>query len=62
MRGCVIESISGVKIEEDKIDSIARKAIKTIVSELPEEAQTLDVIQYVLKAAKEQANGCRIRL
>lgn len=55
----------GIKIGDAVIDrefanKIAEKAIDTILSELPEEAQTFDVAKYIIENAKVQLGFRRI--
>ncbi len=55
-----VESLSGVIIEERIIDAAAEKAVQAMMSELPEEAQTYDVLMYVAKRTKEKIKGSKI--
>lgn len=41
---------------------IARKAVTTVLSELPEELQTGDIVTYILDEAKDITKGAKIKL
>lgn len=58
----MIQTISGKKITEEKITQVAEQAVRTILSELPEEVQTGDAVLYVLEEAKRVVNGAKIKL
>lgn len=60
--GAYFESESGESIELSKVWTIANKTLAGIVSELPEEARTHDVIARVLKEASQQLNGIKVSL
>ncbi len=57
-----VQLISGVSIDKNKIDDIAEKILVQIISELPEEARTYDLIFYILKQIKIRVKGSKIRL
>lgn len=57
-----IKSIAGNCIEHGEIVRIARKAVTTVLSELPEELQTGDIVTYILDEAKGITKGAKIRL
>lgn len=46
----------------NKIDAIAKEIITRIVSELPEEARTHDMVLFVLKETKEKVDGMKVKL
>ena len=50
--GVIIELEGGHRIEQIEARRIARKAVRTILAELPEGLQTGDVVTYILKEAK----------
>ena len=50
--GRTVVSNNGNGIEGEKLDEIARKAIETILSELPEEVRTYDIVNTILEEAK----------
>ena len=58
----MIQTISGKKITEEKITQVAEQAVRTILSELPEEVQTVDAVLYVLEEAMRVVNGAKIKL
>ena len=60
--GVIIELKVGHCIEQMEARRIARKAVSTILSELPEELQTGDVVTYILKEAKMTAKCAKIKL
>ncbi len=55
-----VYSISGEYIEEKLINETARKMIDILMSQLPEEARTSDVMLYVLKRTKRMIKGAKI--
>lgn len=57
-----IKSIVGNCIEHEEIVRIARKAVTTVLSELPEELQTGDIVTYILDEAKDITKGAKIKL
>ena len=60
--GRTVVSNNGNGIEGEKLDEIARKAIETILSELPEEVRTYDIVNTILEEAKNQLNGMNVSL
>lgn len=60
--GVIIELEVGHCIEQMEARRIARKAVSTILSELPEELQTGDVVAYILKEAKMLTKYAKIKL
>lgn len=60
--GVIIELEGGHRIEQMEARRIARKAVSTILSELPEELQTGDVVAYILKEAKMLTKYAKIKL
>lgn len=60
--GRTVVSNNGNGIEGEKLDEIARKAIETILSELPEEVRTYDIVNTILEEAKYQLNGMNVSL
>lgn len=56
------ESDSGVSVQMKTVWEIANKALTQIVSELPEEARTHDVVKRVLTEASQQLNGIAVKL
>lgn len=52
--------IGDVTIDGEFANKIAEKAIDTILSELPEEAQTYDVAKYIIENAEAQLGFRRI--
>ena len=58
----MVQNISGKRIPEEKIKSAAKCAVSAIMSELPEEVQTVDVLRYVLEEATLVVNSARIKL
>ncbi len=57
-----VQLISGMSIDKNIIDDIAEKALIQIMSELPEEIRTYDLVFYILKQIKIRAKGSKIRL
>ena len=51
-----------VYLERKKVNSIVENVIRTIREELPEEAQTVEVLNYITEAVKERLKGKRIVL
>lgn len=45
----LVISTDGGEINQADADRIAKEAVRTIISELPEDIQTLAVIRYVIK-------------
>ena len=60
--GRTIVSNNGNGIEGERLDEIARKAIETILSELPEEVRTYDIVNTILEEAKYQLDGMNVSL
>lgn len=60
--GVIIELEGGHNIEQIEARRIARKAVSTILSELPEGLQTGDVVTYILKEAKTLTKYAKIKL
>ena len=60
--GYHFESDSGKSIQMKVIWEIANRVLMQIVSELPEEAQTHDVVTKVLNEAEMQLRGAKIIL
>lgn len=60
--GVIIELEGGHRIEQIEARRIARKAVSTILSELPEGLQTGDVVTYILKEAKTLTKYAKIKL
>ena len=60
--GVIIELEGGHRIEQIEARRIARKAVRTILSELPEGLQTGDVVTYILKEAKTLTKYAKIKL
>lgn len=58
----MVQIISGKRITEEKIKSAAKCAVSAIMSELPEEVQTVDILCYVLEEAKLVVNSAHIKL
>lgn len=58
----IIELERGHRIEQMEARRIAKKAVSTILSELPEELQTGDVVTYILKEAKMTTKCAKIKL
>lgn len=51
-----------VVIDSELVDTLAEKAIDTVLSGLPEEAQTHDVTKYILEKAVERVGVRQINL
>lgn len=62
LSGVFLETESGEIIELKDIWEIANKALAGIISELPEEARTHDVISRVLTEASQQLRGIKVSL
>lgn len=62
MYGETVISLSGVVIDEEIIDGAAEEALKEIMSELPEKAQTYDMVLYTLRRAKEILKMSKVQL
>ena len=60
--GRTIVSNNGNGIEGEKLDEIARKAIETILSELPEDVRTYDIVNTILEEVKYQLDGMNVSL
>lgn len=58
----LVRILAGKKISEEKIKLAAKSAVAAIMSELPEEDQTVDVVHYVLEEAKQVVYSARIKL
>ena len=57
-----IQAISGATFDKREIDDIVEKTFQKIMSELPEEMQTSDIILYILQQIKVRLKGSKIRL
>lgn len=57
-----IRTIAGKRMEHEDAQKIAKKVVTTILSALPEELQTGDVVNYILDEAKEITKGAKIKL
>ncbi len=57
-----IQAISGATFDKREIDDIVEKTFQKIMSELPEEMQTYDIILYILQQIKMRLKGSKIRL
>lgn len=53
--------IGHVVIDSEFVDMLAEKAIDTILSELPEEAQTHDITKYILDEASKRVGFRQIK-
>ena len=60
--GRYVISNNGNGIEGEKLDKIARETIETILSELPEEVRTYDIVKTILDEMLYQINGTKISL
>ena len=60
--GYYFESESGEIVQMKSIWEIANKALAQIVSELPKEARTHDVVAKVLKETELQPKGINVSL
>lgn len=58
----IIELEEGHHIEQIEAKRVARKAVSTILSEIPEELQTGDVVAYILEEAEKIAKCAKIKL
>lgn len=58
----IIELEEGRRIEQIEAKRVARKAVSTILSEIPEELQTGDVVAYILEEAEKIARCAKIKL
>ncbi len=57
-----VETLSGKRVKMSIIEKAAYDSLETIMSVLPEEAQTYDMILFVLNTAEEKLKGIRVRL
>ncbi len=57
-----VVALSGKRVKMSIIEEAAYGSLKTVMSALPEEAQTYDMILFVLNTAKEKLKGIRVRL
>ena len=53
---------NGVSISEDAMERTAKKVLQTIKSELPEEAQTYEVYEAILRRCKDRLQSGKIVL
>lgn len=53
---------SGFTIESEKICAVCNSVIETLKKELPEEAQSREVIDYVLEECSELLKGKQLKL
>lgn len=60
--GRYVISNNGNGIEGEKLDKIARETIETILSELPEEVRTYDIVKTILDEMLYQINGMKVSL
>lgn len=57
-----VVSKSGVRLNEGVIKEVAVKALKTILSELPEEARTYDMVFRTIDQTKEALEASGVKL
>lgn len=57
-----VETLSRKRVKMSIIEEAAYDSLETIMSVLPEEAQTYDMILFVLNTAEEKLKGIRVRL
>lgn len=57
-----VETLSRKRVKMSIIEEAAYDSLETIMSVLPEEAQTYDRILFVLNTAEEKLKGIRVRL
>lgn len=57
-----VETLSGKRVKMSIIEEAAYDSLETVMSVLPEEAQTYDMILFVLNTAEEKLKGIRVRL
>ena len=57
-----VETLSRKRVKMSIIEEAAYDSLETIMSVLPEEAQTYDMILFVLNMAEEKLKGIRVRL
>ena len=57
-----VETLSGKRVKMSIIEEAAYDSLETVMSVLPEEAQTYDMILFVLNMAEEKLKGIRVRL
>ncbi len=48
MRNYMYSGIKETTLKQELIDEISQKELKNIKNELPEEAQTVEVIEYII--------------
>ncbi len=60
--GYHFESDSGKSIQMKTIWGVANKALSLILSELPEEARTHDVVELAIEEIGKQLNGANVSL
>ena len=53
---------NGVSLSSEKIGKTAEKALQTIKSELPEDAQTYEIYEMILSKCKDKLQGALITL
>ena len=58
----IIELEEGHRIEQIEAKRVARKAVSTILSEIPEELQTGDVVAYILEESEKITRCAKIKL
>lgn len=58
----LVESLAGELIDDDTLSKVAESVIRTLKSELPQEAQTYDVLIYTLQKVTEKIKGSKLEL
>lgn len=56
------ETANTTYLDEDKVNLVVESVIETIKKGLPEEAQTVEVMEYIADQIKETLKGKRIAL
>lgn len=59
MRNYMYSGIKETTLKQELIDEISHKELKNIKNELPEEAQTVEVIEYIISEMQQRLKESR---
>ena len=53
---------NNVTLEQKVIDKVVADALQTIKNGLPEEAQTVEILEYIVSKLKDRIKECHLKL
>ena len=62
MRNYMYSAIKETTLKQELVDEISQKELKNIKNELPEEAQTVEVIEYIISEMQQRLKESRVVL